>query len=96
MAHLELAGRYSIKAAIASRRPERVAAAARLELRPAMGERDIDAVFGGEAYYERLEAGARWMASQAHSAAQRDGHIGAANRYARLRADAASSRLVLA
>jgi hypothetical protein len=93
MAHLELAGRYSIKAATASPRP---AAAARLELRPAMGEAEVDAVFGGAAYYERLEAGARWMATQAATAAERDGHIEAANRYARLRSDAASSTRVFA
>lgn len=94
MAHLDLAGRYSIKAVIASRRPERASAAARPELRPAMGEWDIDAVFGGVAYYERLEAGARWMADRAPGGAERDTHLGAANRYARLRADASSRRVL--
>jgi hypothetical protein len=96
MAHLELAGRYSIKAAIASRRTERTAPAARLELRAPMGQSDVDAVFGGIAYYERLETGARWMASRAAGPAERDSHLGAANRYARLRAEAASGRRVLA
>ena len=96
MAHLELAGRYSVKAAAASRRPQRAAATAQLALRPAMGEADIDAVFGGAAYYERLEAGARWMASQAPTRAEREEHLGAANRYARLRGDASSSRRVFA
>jgi hypothetical protein len=89
MAHLELAGRYSIKAAAASRRPER-ALPAQLHLRAPTGEVEADAVFGGVAYYERLEAGARWMASQAASAAAHDGHIAAANRYARLRKDASN------
>lgn len=96
MAHLELAGRYSLKAAAASHRPERIRAPAHLELRPAMGEANVDAVFGGVAYYERLEAGARWMASQAHTADERDEHIGAANRYARLRGEASSGRRVFA
>jgi hypothetical protein len=91
MAHLELAGRYSIKAAVASRRPERTCAPAQLQLRAPMGEAEVDAVFGGAAYYERLEMGARWMASQANSAAERDGHIAAANRYTRLRSDAAAT-----
>ena len=90
MAHLELAGRYSIKAAAASPRPARTAPA-QLHLRAPLGEVEADAVFGGVAYYERLEAGARWMASQAHASADRDGHIAAANRYARLRKDAASN-----
>jgi hypothetical protein len=95
MAHLELAGRYSIKAAAASRRPER-AAPAQLHLRAPLGELEVDAVFGGAAYYERLEVGARWMASQAHSAIERDRHVAAANRYARLRNDAAASNGVCA
>jgi hypothetical protein len=92
MAHLELAGRYSIKAAAASRRSERVATPQQLELRAPMGETEVDAVFGGAAYYERLEAGARWMASQARTAAERDRHIAAANRYGRLRSDASPRR----
>ncbi len=96
LAHLELAGRYSLKAAAASRTPRHTFATARLALRPAMGEVDVDAVFGGAAYYERLEAGARWMANRAASAAERDQHLGAANRYARLCSDAASSRRVTA
>jgi hypothetical protein len=90
MAHLELAGRYSIKAAAAARHPER-AAPAQLHLRVATGELEADAVFGGVAYYERLEAGARWMALQARSAGERNRHITAANRYARLRSEAAAS-----
>ena len=96
MAHLELAGRYSIKAAAASRRAEHSAVPAQLHLRAPMGETQIDAVFGGVAYYERLETGARWMASQTHSAEARDRHIAAANRYARLRSDAASTRAIRA
>jgi hypothetical protein len=96
MAHLELAGRYSIKAAIASRRPERITAPVQLQLRAPMGETEVNAVFGGVAYYERLEMGARWMASQAHTAAERDRHIAAANRYTRLRKDAAATHGVYA
>jgi hypothetical protein len=90
LAHLELAGRYSIKAAAACGCLERPAPA-QLHLRVATGEVEADAVFGGVAYYERLEAGARWMASRSDSAAAHDGHLAAANRYARLRKDAASN-----
>jgi hypothetical protein len=89
MAHLELAGRYSIMAAASSRRPPVTPSQA--HLRAATGETEIDATFGGAAYYERLEAGARWMALQARSAGERNRHITAANRYARLRSDAAAS-----
>ncbi|HEY0147651.1 MAG TPA: hypothetical protein VGB70_01460 [Allosphingosinicella sp.] len=95
MAHLELTGRYSIQAAVASPRAARKAAPARLSLRAPGAETDVDAVFGGVAYYERLEAGARWLAGKAASFIERDQHLGAAKRYARLRIDAASSRRVL-
>jgi hypothetical protein len=96
MAHLELTGRYSIQAALASARTERKAAPARLVLRASGAEADVDAVFGGVAYYERLEAGARWLAGKAASLVERDQHLGAARRYARLRSNAASSRRVCA
>ena len=87
MAHLELTGRYSIRAAMASPRTEGKAAPA---------EADVDAVFGGVAYYQRLEAGARWLAGKAGSLVERDRHLGAAKRYARLRSDAAPSHRVCA
>ena len=96
MAHLELTGRYSIQAAAASVRTERKAAPARLALHAPGAEADVDSVFGGIAYYERLEAGARWLAGKAGNLAERDRHLGAAKRYARLRSDAASSRRVCA
>ena len=41
------------------------------------------------AYYERLETGARWLASRSGAGAERDAHLGHADRYARLRLDAA-------
>ncbi|MDB5691108.1 MAG: hypothetical protein JWO81_171 [Alphaproteobacteria bacterium] len=41
------------------------------------------------AYYERLETGARWLASRTASQEEREKHLGMANRYARLRLDAA-------
>ena len=41
------------------------------------------------AYYERLETGARWLASRASSEPERREHLGMANRYARLRLDSA-------
>lgn len=65
--HLDLAGRYSVKAAAAA---------------PA---------FADPAYYERLETGARWLASRAAEGCEREGHLGNANRYARLRLDAAAA-----
>ena len=40
-------------------------------------------------YYGRLETGARWLASRAAAGAERDAHLGHADRYARLRLDAA-------
>jgi hypothetical protein len=69
LAHLELAGRYSIMAAVAGRR---------------FDEADVGAPFGGSVYYERLETGARWLASHAPTAAEHREHLGMANRYARL------------
>ena len=65
LVHLELAGRYSIKAAAAGGIPE-------------------------SGYYERLETGARWLASRAKDTGERERHLGHANRYARLRLDAAA------
>lgn len=66
LVHLDLAGRYSVKAAAAAA-PE------------------------GPAYYERLETGARWLASRSAEGCEREGHLGNANRYARLRLDAAAA-----
>jgi hypothetical protein len=40
--------------------------------------------------YQRLETGARWLASRSGAGAERDAHLGHADRYARLRLDAAS------
>lgn len=67
LVHLDLAGRYSVKAAAAA------------------------PVLEGPAYYERLETGARWLASRAAEGCEREGHLGNANRYARLRLDAAAA-----
>ena len=71
--HLDLAGRYSIKAAMAGQgtaAPAEAGVALRL---PA----------ADEPYYERLEIGARWLAAGA-PAADRDTHLAMADRYARL------------
>jgi hypothetical protein len=43
-------------------------------------------------YYQRLETGARWLASRAGGAAERETHLDHADRYARLRLDAAGAR----
>lgn len=67
LVHLDLAGRYSVKAAAAAPPP------------------------GDPAYYERLETGARWLAARAAEGCERQGHLGNANRYARLRLDADSA-----
>lgn len=67
LVHLDLAGRYSVKAAVAAPSP------------------------ADPAYYERLETGARWLASRAAEGVERQGHLGNANHYARLRLDAAAS-----
>ena len=42
-------------------------------------------------YYQRLETGARWLASRSGAAAERDVHLVMANRYARLGLDAAGA-----
>ena len=73
LVHLELAGRYSIKAAAAGRTP------------PAAAACDLG-------YYERLETGARWLAERSAEASEREVHLAAANRYSRLRLDAAAGR----
>jgi hypothetical protein len=65
LVHLDLAGRYSIKAAAAA---------------PPSAD---------PGYYERLEAGARWLAERCGQGYERERHLGNANRYARLRLDAA-------
>lgn len=67
LVHLDLAGRYSVKAAAAAAPPE-------------------------AARYERLETGARWLASRSSESGERERHLGHANRYARLRLDAAAGQ----
>ena len=47
-------------------------------------------------YYSQLEAGARYLASRAETAAERYEHIGWANRYYRLAAEARTSLSTLA
>jgi hypothetical protein len=85
---LDLAARYADLVAAAD---EVLAAAGRTgEGAPAMragAAPDADA-----AYYERLETGARWLASRTSSPEERDEHLGMANRYARLRLEAAGEQ----
>jgi len=78
LVHLDLAGRYSVKAA-AAKDGKRVGLALPLPERPDAG------------YYERLETGARWLASRSSGENERDEHLGMADKYARLRLDAAAS-----
>lgn len=68
--HLDLAGRYSVKAAECGG--------------PAGGPPADDG-----AYYSQLEAGARFLATQADSDGERADHLGMANRYVSLRLRAA-------
>jgi hypothetical protein len=75
--HLDLAGRYSMKADAAGRRPRREAA------QPLAAPERADA-----AYYHRLETGARWLADRSADDAEREQHLGMANRYSRLRLEA--------
>jgi hypothetical protein len=82
LVHLDLAGRYSIKAAAATAggyRPEQEGVHLALPLPEAE-------------HYERLETGARWMASRSTDEGERKEHLGMANRYARLRLAAAERR----
>jgi hypothetical protein len=79
--HLDLAGRYSIKAALAG--PERARVGARVALalpQPQPGDAE---------HYERLETGARWLASRSIDEEERHEHLGMATKYARLRLNAA-------
>jgi hypothetical protein len=72
LAHLDLAGRYSVKAAAAGPEPLRLQLPSRSE---------------ESAYYDRLEAGARWLAAGTE-AEERQAHLGMANHYAQLRREA--------
>ena len=49
---------------------------------------------GDSGYYEQLETGARWLAARAGEGTERDAHLGHAERYARLRLDAAVAETV--
>lgn len=73
LAHLELAGRYSVKADTAAAGEPLPAPAPDLP--------------GSSDYYHQLETGARWLASQAVGRDERVEHLGMADRYARLRLD---------
>ena len=79
LVHLDLAGRYSIKAAAAAgKRPEQEGACLALPL-PLPQATEVE-------HYQRLETGARWMASRSPDEGEREEHLGMANRYARLAA----------
>src|SRR3954469_17533880 len=80
--HLDLAGRYSIKAAFAGRARDGREARVALAL-PQPERHDAE-------HYEQLETGARWLASRASNEAEWNEHLAMATRYARLRLDAAA------
>ena len=73
--HFDLAGRYSVKAAGADLRPQSVALSS-----SSMN----DAV-----YYSQLEAGARFLASQADTDVDRSRHLAMADHYVSLRLSSA-------
>jgi hypothetical protein len=82
--HLDLAGRYSIKAALACPAPAGRDAGVALALPPPE--------HGDAEHYERLETGARWLASRASNEAEANQHLAMATKYARLRVDAVGDR----
>jgi hypothetical protein len=78
--HLDLAGRYSIKAATAGDVPGIAEPRVAIMLRqPIQGDAE---------HYRQLETGARWLASRSTSEAERHEHLSMANKYARLRLEA--------
>jgi hypothetical protein len=81
LVHLDLAGRYSIKAAAAASPAEQQGVRLALPLPESAAE-----------HYERLETGARWLAARSQDERAREEHLGMANRYARLRLAAAERR----
>ena len=84
LVHLDLAGRYSIKAALAGPAPAPRQARVALALpQPDRGDAER---------YRQLESGARWLASRSSNDAERHEHLAMATKYARLRLDAAGDR----
>lgn len=96
LVHLDLAGRYSVKAAACAAaalgRAEPADSRQQLSAPPPPGPDAADPSFGSPNYYERLETGARWLASRAAAPDERDEHLGMATRYARLRLEARHGR----
>jgi hypothetical protein len=84
--HFDLAGRYSVMAARAAAARSTGEGAGR-ELRLSLEPPEMP----DAAHYERLEIGARWLASRAATEAERHEHLATANRYARQRLEAAAS-----
>ena len=78
--HLDLAGRYSIKAALAGAAPTQAETRVALALPQPPGDAE---------HYEQLETGARWLASRSSNEAERHEHLAMATKYARLRVNAA-------
>jgi hypothetical protein len=81
---LDLAERYRIKAALVC--PPLAARDAGVSLALPQPER------GDAEHYERLETGARWLASRASNEAEANEHLAMATKYARLRLDAVGDR----
>jgi hypothetical protein len=86
---LDLAARYADLLAAAD---EALALAGKAGEGVAAGRAPAPQPDADAAYYERLETGARWLASRTSSQEERDEHLGMANRYARLRLEAAGER----
>ncbi|HMJ94053.1 MAG TPA: hypothetical protein VK472_08140 [Allosphingosinicella sp.] len=84
LVHLDLAGRYSVMAAAAAAVPSAAGEGSGLRLSPPESPDWV--------HYERLEIGARWLASRAATEAERQEHLGTANGYARQRLEAVAER----
>lgn len=86
LAHFELAGRYSVKAANSDRVQSMIVApAAAAQLSQPQVE---DAI-----YYARLEEGARFLASRSTGETERSRHLSMANHYVKLRLGAGGGAL---
>lgn len=81
--HLDLAGRYSVKAASEGGIPPRRVAEGIVVRAKRLSAAVAPTVDDGT-YYAQLEEGARFLAARAATDSERQQHLGMANRYVRL------------
>jgi hypothetical protein len=84
LAHFELAGRYSVKAATIACSQIPVAEPATAVLQPHLED---------GVYYAQLEEGARYLASRSDGETERSRHLSMANHYGKLRLGAGGDAL---